>query len=212
MIQTPFKALGYLKKKQVLPFKKEREKKSPLYKLHQIRFLVCVKGFASVLGRKANPVLTCAEKRLAQTSSSFFKSSEVPTEGGSPQGGQEAGDQQPLPWGRPSNCGWRDVNPCPVHGPRGKVWEKLLHQSSRKCYGKPRHPTGAQAWHSHVKNSTGGLTRGLGAGGPAETESIRTRSQQPTNQSQLSFWHKMIYKSSWQVSRPRAIFKTITMV
>ena len=26
MIQTPFKALGYLKKKQVLPFKKEREK------------------------------------------------------------------------------------------------------------------------------------------------------------------------------------------
>lgn len=29
MIQTPFKALVYLKKKQVLPFKKEREKNSP---------------------------------------------------------------------------------------------------------------------------------------------------------------------------------------
>lgn len=74
MIQTPFKALVYLKKKQVLPFKKEREKNSPLYKLIQIRFVVCVKGFASVLGRKANPVLTYAEKRLAQTSSSYFKS------------------------------------------------------------------------------------------------------------------------------------------
>lgn len=75
MTETPCKALGYLKKKQISPFKKER--KSPLYKLNQIRFVVYVKGFASVLGRKANSVLTCAEKRLAQMSSSFFKSSEV---------------------------------------------------------------------------------------------------------------------------------------
>lgn len=140
MIQTPFKALVYLKKKQVLPFKKEREKNSPLYKLIQIRFVVCVKGFASVLGRKANPVLTYAEKRLAQTSSSYFKSNggRLPT--------RWAGSGRPatssLGEGHPTAGGgmWTPAQSM-VHGERSeRNYSTRVPESAMANLGIPQEP------------------------------------------------------------------------
>ena len=150
------------------------------------------------------------------------------TEGGSPQpgftlGGQEAGDQHFFPGGGDWIWGEGGVNPLPQSilprekslSPTASVTEtlqELPHCSSRSAVANLGIPKEPKSRHSRwVTYSTRVRKRGLWAGGPSETQKIRTRSQtwnqQPTNQSQLSSWHKMIYKSSWQGSHPRAILR-----
>lgn len=104
------------------------------------------------------------------------------TEGGSPQGGQEAGDQHPLPWGRPSNWGWGDVNPCPSPCSTGKglreitspEFQKVLWQTSASY----RNPALALPWQELHEGSHKG-TQGRRPRGDTEHRNLFPAAHKP---------------------------------
>lgn len=102
--------------------------------------------------------------------------------------------------------GWGQMNPLPQS--TGFSLQRTVRCSSKNCCGKSQNPS---AGTHEVKNSTRVSKVDYGGEAPQRHRESRPHSQtwnqQPTNQSQLSSWHKMIYKSFWQGSRPRTILR-----